>query len=367
MTREEACRMMLCGMDEIGFRTRQKLVEFCGSYENAVDHPPEGAAALMRLETWNKVRKLKSVSTEQAEEALTKAGARVMFKEDADFPPLLGAIIDPPEALFYKGTLAASDERAVAVVGSRRETRYGREQAFHLAKDLAERGVTIISGLAYGVDAAAHRGALAAGGRTVAVLGSGIKRIYPKEHEALAEEIVLSGGAVVSEYGLSAPPAAFHFPFRNRLVSGLAQALLLIEAREKSGTLITVNHALEQGREVFCLPGPVDHPASMVPNRLIREGAQVCTRAEDILEDMRWDAPPRQMTFDDVAQDARELTKDEQKIYDALCRDACDFEELINQTGLDAQQLNTHLVFMEMRGLVETLPGRRYRLPRRGD
>lgn len=279
------------------------------------------------------------------------------------YPGKLAHIIDPPHVLFYKGTLATAQERAVAVVGSRRETRYGREQAFRIARELAQSGVTVVSGLARGVDTAAHKGALEGGGRTIAVLGSGLNNLYPPENKELAQEIVARGGAVVSELPPTSEPMAFHFPVRNRIISGLSDAVLLVEAREKSGTWITVGHALAQGREVFALPGPVDAPGSALPHKLIREGARLCTCAKDIMEDMGW-LNASQHIGEQLSFDTSGLTDGQRAIYDALCAESQSFDELLAVTKLPVSDLNTQLTLLELDGLVETLPGRLFRLIR---
>lgn len=294
---------------------------------------------------------------------LYELGISYAFRDGSGYPQKLSHIIDPPHTLFFRGGMDSAPDRAVAVVGSRRETRYGREQSYHIARELAQAGVTVVSGLARGVDTAAHRGALDGGGRTIAVLGSGLANLYPPDNADLAKEIIQKGGAVVSELPPMSEPLAFHFPARNRIISGLSDAVLLVEAREKSGTWITVGHALTQGREVFALPGPVDAPSSVLPHRLIREGARLCTCGRDLLEDMGWLETPEsegeQLTFD-----VSGLTSGQKRIYDALCAESQSFEELLAQTKLPVSDLNTQLTLMELDGLVETLPGRLFRLLR---
>lgn len=199
-------------------------------------------------------------------------------------PAPLRAIPDAPAQIFCRGSAAVLEAPAVAIVGSRRCTRQGRDMAFALGRDLAARGLAVASGLAYGIDAAAHRGALAAGGATVAVLGGGLDRIYPRAHERLAQDIVGSGGALVSEYPPSMAPRKHHFPARNRIVSGLCLAVVLVEASDRSGSLITARMALEQGRDVMAVPSLVASPLSKGCHRLIREGAALVECAEHVLE-----------------------------------------------------------------------------------
>ena len=216
----------------------------------------------------------------QEMERLGNAGVQALDWHDPAYPRLLREIPDPPPVLFVNGSLVAAGERLVTVVGTRNPTAYGREVARHLAGDLTRIGVTVVSGLARGIDAVAHRAALEQGGRTLAVLGSGLDVIYPPEHADLAGQITRSG-AVLSEYPLGIRPDSRNFPRRNRLLSGLTLGTLVIEAGEGSGALWTVRHALEQGREVFCIPGRIYSPASKVTNELIQERAKLVTHLED--------------------------------------------------------------------------------------
>ena len=256
------CQVWLASSPSLGYKAKQRVSEAFGSAEAAFDNFSADVQALVGEKAYQELARMRQLGLDRIATALARIGALACVPGDEAFPEVLNDIIDPPDLLFYKGTLGRDFGRAIAIVGSRRETRYGREQAHNIARGLAENGVTVVSGLARGIDTAAHLGALAGGGRTVAVLGSGINNIYPPENKELAERITASGGAVISEFAPNAEPMAYHFPFRNRLVSGLCQGTLLIEAREKSGTLITVGHALAQGRDVVALPGPVDAPGS---------------------------------------------------------------------------------------------------------
>lgn len=360
-TRERLCLAWLSCADSLGYSARQKLMsaypEACGFFSRF----PAATLDIVGAKAYKELAELREKGLDRIQEALDRSGIAVCVPGDGDFPQALLTIPEPPALLFYQGVMKADERRAVAIVGSRRETRYGREQAFAIAKDLARQGVTIISGLARGIDTAAHKGALEGGGRTIAVLGSGIKRVYPEENEALARQIVDQGGALVSEFTPNAEPLAYRFPFRNRLVSGLAQAVFLVEAREKSGTLITVGHALAQGREVFALPGPVDAPGSAVPHRMLREGARLVTCARDLLEDMGWSSAEEACQMELPLPD---LSGDQRRLYDALCVEPRDFNELLAMLGLPAQQLNVLLTTLEMDGLIQALPGRSFRIIR---
>ncbi len=291
--------------------------------------------------------------------ALEALNARALFYGEDDYPAALLPIENPPDVLFVRGSMPPAGTPAVAIVGSRRATRYGFSQARRIARELAEKGVTVVSGLARGIDAAAHWGALDGHGRTVAVLGSGVGMLYPPENKELAERILASGGAVVSELAPDAPPLPYHFPVRNRIISGLSHAVLLIEAQRKSGTHFTVDYALNQGREVFALPGCVDAPGSELPLALLKEGAGLCTCAQDILCRMGWeDKPPEQGSF--LADPGEEADP----ILRALALEEKTLEELIAETGLAAGELGTQLTLLEISGKIERRAGRAYALVR---
>ncbi len=291
---------------------------------------------------------------------LERSGITPVFRGDEGYPANLNTIPSPPRALFVRGTLPDSEMPAVAIVGARRDTRYGRTQAQRISRELAGSGVAVISGLARGIDTAAHEGALEAGGVTVAVLGNGLPDIYPPENRALADRIVAAGGAVISEYPPGAKPLGYHFPIRNRLISGLSDAVLLIEAMLRSGTASTVHHAISQGREVFALPGNVDAPGSELPLQLLRDGAGLCTRGEDILEAMHWRRRVKQLSFDDLRPFTDEDRAD--PILRALEKEEKTFEELLDETGLSLPELNTRLTLLELEGRIEKRGGRAFAL-----
>ena len=356
--RERLCQAWLSCSESLTYKARERLKEAFQGAEAIFDHFSSELLPLIGEKAYGELSDLREKGLGRIEAALIRHGISLTAPEDLDFPELLEGIVDSPALLFYKGSMRKKEGRSIAVVGSRRETRYGREQAFRIARDLAVNGVTIVSGLARGIDTAAHEGALEAGGRTVAVLGSGINRIYPAENAPLAQRLVAQGGAVISEFHPNAGPMAFRFPFRNRLVSGLSHGVLLVEAREKSGTLITVGHALTQGREIFALPGQVDAPGSEVPHRLLREGARLVTCASDILEDMAW----QQKGFaEQLTMPMPDLTNEQRRLYDALCAEPRGFEELLGLLGLQVSQLNVLVTELELAGLIEPLPGRMYR------
>lgn len=302
----------------------------------------------------------KKLSQDEIKAVMSESGMWQVSPEDDAYPALLRQIAGPPEVLYVRGELPSG--KCVAIVGSRRDTRYGRQQAFAIAKELAQNGVTVVSGMARGIDTAAHEGALAGGGKTVAVLGCGADVCYPPENKVLMENILYSGGAVISEYPPGTQPLPYHFPLRNRIISGLSDALLLIEARLKSGTNSTVNYALDQGRDVFTLPGNVDSPGSELPLKLLKEGAAMCTCADDILFGMGWkeqDAEPEE-TGEQLS-----FVNSDDPVLRALALEEKTFEELAEETGMPPGDLSAALTMLEMEDTVEKRAGRAYAIKKK--
>ena len=282
---------------------------------------------------------------------------------DANYPPRLLMIPDPPPLLYVAGSLHASDELAIAVVGARRGTAAGRLVTEQLASDLASSGFTIVSGLARGVDAAAHRGALAAGGRTVAVLGCGLGQTYPPEHQRLRDEIE-EHGAVVSELSFDAPPHSGHFPRRNRLISGLSFGVIVTEAAIDSGSLITARLAADQGREVFAVPGFVNEETSRGTHALIKEGATLVEQAQDVIEVI---APQLEPAIRSRLSAARRpdvpvenFGNHERLVYDALSSEPLTVDHLLERTRLPVPSVMASLLSLELQRRVRQLPGQRY-------
>jgi DNA processing protein len=291
-------------------------------------------------------------------QAIGMAGARLVTWASADYPERLRQIADPPLALAVRGALAAA-EPAVAVVGARRATPYGLRMAEELAAGLARAGVAVVSGLATGIDAAAHRAALGAGGRTVAVLGTGIDRVYPPWHRGLAADVA-RGGALVSEFRCGAPALQHHFPQRNRIISGMSLGTVVVEAAERSGSLITARLALEQGREVFAVPGPVGPPQHRAPHRLIQQGAKLVTRAEDVLEEIA-PALVARLAAVQVALAEAGLEPTELRVLAAVGAGAAHVDQVIGESGLPPGKALETLLALELRGVVEQVPGKRFR------
>lgn len=282
----------------------------------------------------------------------------IVARSHPSYPKQLQELTDAPSVLFVRGDVLAEDEIAVAIVGTRHGTAYGLKQANHLAFLLAKAGVTVVSGLARGIDAAAHEGAIDGGGRTIAVLGSGLGQMYPSEHEGLAKAIA-ADGAVISEFAPDAKPHAGSFPQRNRLIAGLSLATLVIEAPDRSGALITARLAMEQNREVLALPGPVTSRASRGCNQLIRDGAKLVQTVDDILEEL---GPMRSPVKTESGREVRnpsELTLNEveQKVLDAIDQSSTLIDRVIATSGLPAQRVIAVISVLEMRRLVRRLSG----------
>lgn len=282
-------------------------------------------------------------------------GVHVLTWDSPEYPQLLTQIADAPPVLFVLGELVPDDEWSVAVVGTRRATAYGREVARRIAGELARNGVTVVSGLARGIDGLAHQTALAEGGRTIAILGSGVDRIYPPEHRKLADAIV-ANGAIISDYPLGTQPEAANFPPRNRLISGLSLGTVVVEAGLRSGALITVDFALDQGREVFAVPGGILSPGSAGCNRLIRDGAHVVTEVRDILEVLRLDQVPEKQAARLVLPE----TPTEAAIFEHLSLEPQHLDAVARASGLAVELVSSTLVMMELKGMVRQVGGLQY-------
>ena len=314
------------------------------------------AAGLDRRTVQRVAESMSKVDPDAELERVQQAGVRAMTWHDEDYPPRLKQIYDKPPVLYVKGSILPEDERSVAAVGTRRPTAYGREAARQLTSELAQSGVTIVSGLARGVDGIVHRAALESGARTIAVLGSGIDVIYPREHGSLADQIAGSG-ALVSEHPLGARPDAQNFPRRNRIISGMSLGTLVIEAPEGSGALLTARHALEQDREVFAVPGSILSPSSRGANDLIRgSGAKLVTCADDILEELNLSAVEHQLELaaffpENEAQAA---------VLKYVTFDPIHIDEITRNSALAASTVSGALTIMELRGLVRQVGGMNY-------
>ncbi len=291
---------------------------------------------------------------------LSRIGGFVLTQSCSDFPASLRAIPDPPALLSCRGDLTCLQQPVVAIVGSRAATEYGRRASGWLAAELAAMGVTVVSGVASGIDAAAHRGVLTAGGLTVGVLGCGLDVVYPRTHGDLYRDIA-DHGVLFSEYALGAPPEGFRFPVRNRIISGLAAGVVVVEATERSGSLITARLALDQGREVFAVPGRIDSPRSVGTHRLIQQGAHLVHAARDIVEVLGWDVVQVAASGETAGSFAPiPLDRRERELCAQLDVYPTDFDTLQRRTGLAAAELHGLLLLLELRGAVRQLPGQLY-------
>jgi DNA processing protein len=296
--------------------------------------------------------------------AQVKAAAITLVHwQSADYPTYLREIPGPPPLLYMQGEMTEIDQWAVAVVGTRRLTRYGRQVTRDLVRGLVRSGVTIVSGLARGIDAVAHKTALECGGRTLAVLGSGLDHIYPAEHRTLAQRIGEGRGAVLTEYGLGVKPEAKNFPPRNRVISGLSLGTIVVEAGERSGALITANFALEQNREVFAVPGNVNSPASKGTNRLIQEGAKLVMHVDDVLEELNL----RMVVEQTAVQLALPESAEEAALLSELSVQPVHVDELSRATGLPSSLVSSTLTLMELKGMAQQVGGMNYVLGREPD
>jgi DNA processing protein len=288
------------------------------------------------------------------------SGVRLVPFTDPEYPARLRAIADPPPLLYLRGELLDADERAVAIVGSRSASEYGLRVARNISRGLASLGFTVVSGMARGIDGAAHQAALDAGARTLAVLGCGVDRVYPPEHHGLSQRVSRQG-ALISEFALGTRPVAFNFPARNRLISGLSLGVVVVEATEKSGSLITAAFALEQNREVFAVPGEAGSSRSRGANRLIRQGAKLVESAEDVVEEI---APQLIRSHDAATAAPRRLpqqsSEDTRRIFDLLQERILQIDEVIETSGLSSAQVSQILLDLELQGFLRQLPGKRY-------
>ncbi len=360
--------LTLQAIDGVGDRTLVKLIEAFGSAETTLAAPVDELIRVgCSLEIAESIRRGPDANIRRQIDHQVKVVERLDIRTltvfDPSYPSRLRAIPDPPPLLYMSGTFTPQDDVAIAIVGGRRATASGRVLTEEIAKDLSERGVTIVSGLARGIDAAAHRGAVAGKGRTIAVLGCGIDRTYPSEHQALRRSIE-SHGVVISELTIGAAPHSHHFPRRNRIISGLSLGVLVSEAATNSGSLITAKLALEQGREVFALPGSIKEEGCRGSNRLIKEGAKLIEGAQDILDEILPQLDARQramMQLEALPLKAQAtLRQEDLLVYEALSYEARSIDAIIEQTRLSAAQVSATLLSLELSGRIRQLPGQQY-------
>ena len=286
-------------------------------------------------------------------------GLRIITQNDAAYPASLREIYDPPLVLYVKGKVPETWPRGVAVVGSRETSHYGLETAKKLSYQLGYAGVPVISGLARGIDTVAHQGAIAAKGTTWAVLGCGLDQMYPPENDSLANKIVETGGCLISELALGTSPDKRTFPMRNRIVSALSFGVLVIEAGRQSGALITARQGLEQGRQIFAVPGRIDNPLAQGCHQLLKEGAKLVEGVDDILNELEFLIPRERATPEPRPLPAN-LTGDEAKVYDAIELDETPIDIITRATGLPSGTVSSTLLRLEMKKLIKQLPGKQF-------
>ena len=296
-----------------------------------------------------------------------RSGVRIITLLDSDYPELLKNISDPPPVLYVKGTLLPEDVAAVAIVGTRSATFYGLNVAHEMARELAQSGITVVSGLAEGIDRAAHEGSLEGSGRTLAVLGHGLNHLYPPSHQELSEEIAHSG-ALVSEFPIDFPPGKGNFPRRNRVIAGLSLGVVVVEAPLKSGALITAREALEQGREVFAVPGPVSSLKSKGTHQLLKDGARLAESFLDVIEELAPVLKERLSSWEKIAgpiagesPDLADVNREESIVYQAIpAAGTLTADSLTEMTALNPAKLLTLLTELELKGLIRQIPGQGY-------
>ena len=366
----------------IGPRLFAALVEHFGSARAAADAGAGALAAVRGIGTDSAARMREGIAAADPETEMAKAdaaGVRILVRGDPDYPIALSYLTDAPPVLYVKGTLEAEDAQAMAVVGMRKCSLYGQDQAERLAGGLARCGFTIVSGLARGIDSAAHRGAMAAGGRTIAVLGNGLSTVYPPENRKLAEAVV-ARGALVTEFPMDFGVAAENFPRRNRIIAALAMGVIVVEAGRQSGALITARLGAELGKEVFAVPNRVDAPGAAGAHALIRDGAKLVESVADVLEefpDLGLQAPaaadaagPAPAPGDPTAAAARQgtlglrasLSLEESRIMEVMDGEPLALDTLIQRTGLAPARVSGALTLLELKGLVRALTGGRFAL-----
>lgn len=345
----EAYWIALGKVPGIGPTRLASLLEVCGSVEGIWKASIQtlGTAGLDRRTLENLLSYRRTLDPAAELQQLTRSGVQITTWDDDDYPSNLRQIDTPPPLLYVRGGFVEADEWAIGIVGTRRASAYGREVAHTLATELAKAGITIVSGLALGIDAVAHEAALDAGGRTIGVLGSGVDQLYPAKNRSLALRMV-EQGAVVSEYALGVKPEARNFPPRNRIISGLSKGIIVVEANERSGALITTSFAAEQGRDVFAVPGSIFSPTSAGCNQLIQNGATPLLSVNDVLEQLN-------MTKIHVQQSVRQTVPPEPLEADLLAYLSAApqyIDDIVRQAELPSAQVGSLLTIMELKGLV---------------
>lgn len=355
--KEKAFLVSLHQVNGIGTKSLWKINQVFGSFQACYEaNFRDLNASFLGKDVVDSIVDLRSSDPLAALDQIIAAGIKMATWDEEAYPALLRHISNPPYVLYYRGCIECLDEPAIAIIGSRLASYYGKNTARKLGRELAARGITVVSGLARGIDSEAHRGALETG-QTVAVLGCGLDVVYPPENERLYNEIA-GNGAVVSEFPRHTGPEPGNFPMRNRIISGLCRGVVVVEAQAKSGALITADFALEQGRDVFAVPGPINSKTSAGTNNLIKQGAKLITCCEDITEEYGDLSQPAVPALEQA--DLSFLTMEENRVVEAMDSEPGHFDDLLNKTGFAIGELSALLLQLELRGIIAALPGNYY-------
>ncbi len=360
MTPTEAC-IALNMLPTMGPVRLRKLLEVFGTPDRILSAKREALRQVEGIgrEVVDQISNWETLVDLPAElQRVREFGATVITADSPVYSRQLREIHSPPIVLYVWGELTERDQHAIAVIGSRRTTHYGLESAKKLSYQLAYAGLTVISGLARGIDTAAHQGALAAKGRTVAVIGSGLAKLYPPENAALAEKIRSGNGAIISEFSMEIEPDRQTFPMRNRIISGWSQGLLVVEAGANSGALISVAQALEQGRNVYAVPGHINAPSAIGSNRLIQQGAKLVMDASDILDDLQILLPETKPSPQAAVRALPELSEEERRVYEAIRETETSIDDIATKADLPSGTVSSTLLRLELKKLVKQLPGK---------
>ncbi len=296
----------------------------------------------------------KELNGEELLKYMKEQGIKIAVLGEPNYPDLLSEIADPPPLIYYKGDINYQKERSLAVVGARKYTKYGQQIINTIISDLADNGLVIISGLAIGIDSLAHKKALESKTKTIAVLGSGINKIYPQRNFSLAKDILDSGGGIISEFPLNTPPLKQNFPQRNRIISGMSRGTFMVEGRKNSGSLITAYLALEQDREIFAVPGDIDRTMAAGGNGLIKRGAVAVLEADDVLQSLNLEKTKKECKLPD------DISENERTVLGSLSEKPLHIEELVNLTKLDTKVINSTLIILEIKKLAKNIGNNRY-------
>ena len=357
MEREKVFKIWLSAVKGIGYKNFVQLMEFFKTAEEVYKAKEiDIFRAVGSKKLAQKIIEAQKLNPFDYIERLQNLKISVYTLEEEEYPEELKNIYDPPPVLYLKGNINLKDNLCIAMVGSRNATFYGKQVAQKLAHELSERGITVVSGMARGIDSFSHIGALKERGKTIAVLGNGINIVYPRENKKLMEQIS-EEGLLVSEFPLDTSPLPQNFPLRNRIISGLSLGVVVIEAGIKSGSLLTAQFALEQGKEVFAVPGNITSAYSRGTNELIKQGAKIVIGVEDILEEFNLREDVQQKIEENLMSS---LTEEEKEVYDFICEAPRDIEEIAGHVKIKISKVNVILSSLMLKGMIEKLPGNKY-------